>query len=76
MVNEKFISEHQTLDEVESLLNPEIFFRVNRQFIIHIQSVSRVKTTHKGLTVQLKPPFNTEIDISREKATAFKSWLA
>jgi DNA-binding LytR/AlgR family response regulator len=73
--NEKLICEHQTLDEIEGLLNPEIFFRVNRQFIIHIQSVGRIKTTHKGLTVQLKAPFNTEIDISREKATAFKKWI-
>src|SRR5204863_4283277 len=48
MNNERFISEHHTLDEVESLLNPEIFFRVNRQFIIHVQSVGRIKTTHKG----------------------------
>ena len=75
MNNEKFIGEHQTMDGIESMLNPEIFFRVNRQFIIHIQSTSRIKTTHKGLTVQLKPPFNTEIDISREKAVAFKNWL-
>jgi two-component system LytT family response regulator len=75
MENEKLICEHQTLDEIESLLNPEIFFRVNRQFIIHIQSVGRIKTTHKGLTVQLKPPFNTDIDISREKAAAFKKWI-
>jgi hypothetical protein len=37
--------------------------------------VARVKTTHKGLTVQLKSPFNIELDISREKATAFKDWL-
>lgn len=74
LTNERYISEHQTMDEIESLLNPEFFFRVNRQFIIHIQSVGRIKTTHKGLTVQLKPPFNTEIDISREKAVAFKSW--
>ncbi|MFZ6010555.1 MAG: LytR/AlgR family response regulator transcription factor [Bacteroidota bacterium] len=73
--NERYISEHQTMDEIESLINPETFFRVNRQFIIHIQSVGRVKTTHKGLTVQLKAPFNNEIDISREKATAFKQWL-
>jgi two-component system, LytTR family, response regulator len=73
--NEKLISEHQTLDEVESLLNPEVFFRVNRQYIIHIQAVGRIKTTHKGLTVQLKPPFNIEIDISREKAVAFKKWV-
>lgn len=76
MQNEKMISEHQTLDEVESLLDPAIFFRVNRQHLIHIQTVSRVKSTHKGLTVQLKAPFNLELDISREKATAFKEWLA
>jgi two-component system, LytTR family, response regulator len=72
--NERYISDHQTMDEIENLLNPDFFFRVNRQFIIHIQSVGRIKTTHKGLTVQLKSPFNNEIDISREKATAFKSW--
>jgi DNA-binding LytR/AlgR family response regulator len=74
MSNERYISDHQTMDEIENLLNPEYFFRVNRQFIIHIQSVGRIKTTHKGLTVQLKSPFNNELDISREKATAFKSW--
>lgn len=76
MGNEKMIGEHQTLDEVESLIDPSVFFRVNRQYIIHLQTVARVKTTHKGLTVQLKPPFNLELDISREKATAFKDWLA
>lgn len=75
MDNEKMIGEHQTLDEVEALIDPSVFFRVNRQFIIHMQTVARVKTTHKGLTVQLKAPFNLELDISREKATAFKEWL-
>lgn len=74
--NQKFISEHQTLDEVEALLNPEIFFRLNRQFIVHIQAVGRIKTTHKGLTVQLKSPYSVEVDISREKAAAFKKWIA
>jgi len=76
LANEKFISEHQTLDEVEALLDPAIFYRVNRQYIIHIQVVGKIKTTHKGLTVQLKPPFNLEIDISREKAVDFKNWIA
>lgn len=73
--NEKYITEHHTLDEIESLLSPEIFFRVNRQYVIHIQSVAKIKTTHKGLTVQLKPPINLELDISREKAVAFKKWI-
>jgi two-component system, LytTR family, response regulator len=76
MGNEKYICEHHTLDEIESLINPEIFYRVNRQFIVHIQTVSKIKTTHKGLTLQLKPPFNNEIDISREKAAAFKTWIS
>ena len=75
MNNEKFISENKTMEEVENVLNPEIFFRVNRQFIIHIQSAARIKTTPKGLTVQLTSPFQMEIDISREKAVAFKKWL-
>lgn len=75
MSNERYISDHQTLDEIESLVDPAKFFRVNRQYIIHIQTVARIKTTHKGLSVQLKAPFNTELDISREKATAFKEWV-
>jgi two-component system, LytTR family, response regulator len=75
LVNEKLIGEHQTLDEIEHLLDPAKFFRVNRQYLIHIQTVARIKNTHKGLSVQLKPPFNLELDISREKAAAFKSWM-
>jgi DNA-binding LytR/AlgR family response regulator len=73
--NEKLISEHPTLDEIESMVDPAKFFRVNRQNLIHIQSVSRVKATHKGMTIILKPPFNLEIDLSREKITALKKWL-
>ncbi|NJM24871.1 MAG: response regulator transcription factor [Bacteroidia bacterium] len=73
--HEKLISEHQTLDEIEGLLDPDHFFRANRQFIIHRQSVGRVKTTHKGLTVAIKPPNVMEVDISREKAAQFKQWL-
>jgi two-component system, LytTR family, response regulator len=73
--NEKFICEFHALDDVEDFLDPALFFRVNRQFIIHVQAVGKVKTTHKGLTLVLKSPLNVEIDISREKATAFKNWL-
>jgi two-component system LytT family response regulator len=73
--NEKLISEHSTLDEIESLLDPGQFFRVNRQYLIHIQTVGGIKTTQKGLSVQLKPPFIIELEISREKAAAFKKWM-
>lgn len=73
--NNRYVSEHHTLDEVEELIDPAMFYRVNRQYIIHIQTVARIKPTHKGLTVQLTAPHAIEIDISREKAADFKSWL-
>lgn len=73
--NEKFICEFHALDDVEDLLDPALFFRVNRQHIIHVQAVGKVRTTHKGLTVLLKHPLNIELDISREKAVAFRKWL-
>jgi two-component system, LytTR family, response regulator len=73
--NEKFICEFQALDDIEELLNPSLFFRVNRQCIVHLQAIGKIKTTHKGLSVLLKAPINLEVDISREKASAFKKWL-
>ncbi|MCW5910089.1 MAG: response regulator transcription factor [Cyclobacteriaceae bacterium] len=72
---EKLLSDHHTMEELEQLLDPALFFRVNRQHLVHIQSVARVKTTHKGLRVQLRAPYTTELDLSREKVTAFKQWL-
>jgi len=75
IAGEKLVSDHNTMDELETLLDPTEFFRVNRQHLVHIKSVARVKTTHKGLSVQLKPPYVIELEMSREKTTAFKQWL-
>jgi two-component system LytT family response regulator len=75
MKGEKLISDHHALDEVESLVDPEQFFRVNRQYLVHLQAVARIKTTHKGMSVELKPPFPLQLDLSREKVNAFKKWL-
>ncbi|MCE7862892.1 MAG: DNA-binding response regulator [Bacteroidetes bacterium CHB5] len=75
VTGEKLLSDHSTMDELESLLDPAVFFRVNRQHLVHIKSVARMKPTHKGLNVQLKPPYTLELELSREKVTAFKQWL-
>ncbi|MBX2914584.1 MAG: response regulator transcription factor [Cyclobacteriaceae bacterium] len=75
VTGEKLLSDHHTMDELESLLDPTLFFRVNRQHLVHIKSIARVRTTHKGLSVQLKAPYTHELEMSREKVTAFKQWL-
>jgi two-component system LytT family response regulator len=71
---EKLISEQATLDEIENMVNPQLFFRVNRQYLIHIQAVARIRATHKGLSVELKPAFHLDLEVSREKAMSFKKW--
>ena len=73
--NQKYVAEQETLDEIEHLLNPSQFYRVNRQTIAHINTIGKIQSTYKGLALTLRPPFNQELDISRDKAASFKKWL-
>jgi two-component system, LytTR family, response regulator len=75
MAQEKYLSEYAALDEIEDLIDPKVFFRVNRQYPVHFQAVGKIRTTHKGLSVMVKAPWNIELEVSREKAAAFKNWL-
>lgn len=75
VTGEKLLSDHHTMDELESLLDPTVFFRINRQHLVNIKSIARVRTTHKGLSVQLKAPYTHELEMSREKVSAFKKWI-
>lgn len=64
------------LGELENQLNPQSFFRVNRQIITHIQGISKVDTWFKGkLAVQLSPSLSEQTIISQQKAGSFKDWL-
>lgn len=72
---QRLVTDYHSMDELEAALNPTHFFRANRQFLLHLQSIGAVKNTHKGITVQLKKPHTTEVDISREKVQAFKKWV-
>jgi DNA-binding LytR/AlgR family response regulator len=73
--NEKYILDYN-LDELEQMLEPQTFFRANRQFILHIRSVKNIHTyfNHK-LKLTLQPPADEEVLVSREKATEFKLWM-
>lgn len=73
---DRFILDFTTLDEVEALLDPDVFYRANRQTIIHLDAIQSVKPhENQKLTVLLKSPLKMEVDISREKAPQFKKWL-
>lgn len=65
-----------TLEKLEEELDPQHFFRANRQFILHIEAIQRIETWFNGkLVVKTKPEAPEKIVISREKARNFKEWI-
>jgi DNA-binding LytR/AlgR family response regulator len=66
----------ETLDELEGVLNPLEFFRLNRQCIANIRSIDKVYPYfHRKLRVELMPPLDTKMIVSREKTAALKQWF-
>lgn len=72
----KYIVDY-TLDQLEDLLEPNRFFRLNRQFIASIETIKDVISySNSRLKIVFKTPPNKEdIIMSREKVEAFKNWM-
>lgn len=64
------------LDEIEMEVDPAVFFRANRQFILNYNSIKKIHTWFSGkLKVAVQPEAYEEIIVSRLKAAEFKKWL-
>ncbi|WP_126972753.1 LytR/AlgR family response regulator transcription factor [Gynurincola endophyticus] len=65
-----------TLEELEQQLDPKVFFRANRQFIVGINSIQHIHNYFNGkLKVSIKNDTSVEIIVSREKANQLKHWM-
>ena len=65
-----------TLDKLENQLDPGVFSRANRQFILNINSITKVENWFNGkLVVKTHPASDEKIIISRERARQFKEWI-
>ena len=70
-----YVIDH-SLEQVEALIDPTIFFRVNRKFIIALEGISDIISySNSRLKVVLKKPEEEDIIVSREKVKDFKQWL-
>lgn len=68
----------QTMAGVEERLNPRVFFRINRKFIISFRAIKEmVKYSNSRIKVILSPlpPENIEAIVSAERIREFKEWL-
>jgi DNA-binding LytR/AlgR family response regulator len=65
-----------SLETLGGELDPKEFFRINRQFLVSLNSIANVHIYPKShLRLDLTPPSQKEIFVSIDKVTAFKEWL-
>ncbi len=67
----------QTLEQLQSVLDPKLFFRVSRKLLIHLESIKKI---HPHFNGRLKLDLHQEnhLDdsfVSRERVADFKLWL-
>ena len=73
--NESMIVDH-SLDEVEALVDPTTYFRVNRHMILCDKSIDSIDSYFNNrLLLTVKPLYTENIIVSREKVRSFKDWL-
>ena len=66
----------QTLEQLETELDPKEFYRVSRKFIIPMKAIKEIQLySNSRLKVILPTYKEDEVIVSREKVTDFKNWL-
>jgi two-component system, LytTR family, response regulator len=73
--NRRFLVEYR-MDELEDILDSQLFFRINRSHIVSINSIA-VIYTYPGnrFKINLTPATEKEMIVSRERIASFKKWL-
>lgn len=73
--NHRFIIDY-SIEEINTLLEPKDFFRLNRSFVAHINAIGKVyKYLGSRLKIELLPETEKEVLISRAKVAEFMKWM-
>jgi DNA-binding LytR/AlgR family response regulator len=65
------------LDQLEQILNPDLFFRINRKIILNIESVKKISNYFNGrLILQIDHLEGDNAIVSRDRVGDFKGWLS
>ena len=73
--NKEYIID-MSLDKLCEQLDPDRFFRANRQVLLSVGAIDRIEPYFNGkVSVTVRPPHKEKITVSEEKVSAFKAWL-
>lgn len=65
-----------TLDQLEAIINPIDFFRINRKYLMSLKAVQEIHNYFNSrLSLVLSPKSEERIIVSRDRCTQFKKWL-
>lgn len=66
----------RSLSDIEKQVNPSCFFRINRKYLVHKNSISKITLLPKSkLLIRVIPDPPDELVISSENSGEFKSWM-
>jgi len=70
-----YIIDHK-MEDLQEVLDPEIYFRLNRTYIVNINAIDDVIVySNSRLKVILNKEFENELIVSRERVGEFKKWF-
>jgi DNA-binding LytR/AlgR family response regulator len=66
-----------SLDQLQQLVDPDQFFRINRNYLVNIDAVTKlVSYSSSRFKLELQPEFRADdLIVAREKAGEFKKWM-
>ncbi len=71
-------SVEHTLDNLEQMMDPSVFFRINRKFLVNIAAIANMVAYSRGrVKLELNPKAEEEFEaiVSIDRANSFKKWL-
>ena len=66
-----------SLDQLQQLVDPDQFFRINRNYLVNIDAVTKlVSYSSSRFKLELHPEFRADdLIVARDKASDFKKWM-
>jgi len=74
--NQQEYAVNHSLEQVQHLLTPGLFFRLNRQYLVSFNAIKEVELYFaRKLLVKLAVPAPDKLLVSKEKVSEFLHWL-
>jgi two-component system LytT family response regulator len=74
--NRKYLTTARSLSELHAQLDPGIFYRANRKFIVNVNYIQVFSMANSSrIRLQLALPVNEPIVISQQNTSLFKQWM-